>query len=69
MNAREKQQLETVLRGVEFRTCPQKDQQVLERALDRFRRNEHNINPVSLWRLIMKSQIIVKGIDLIQSLE
>ncbi len=57
MNAREKKQLETFLRGSDLKTYPQKDQQVLERALDRFRRNEHNIHPVSLGRLIMKSPI------------
>ena len=57
MKAREKQQLETFLKGSEFKTCPEKDQQVLERALDRFRRNNQNMNPVSLWRLIMKSPI------------
>jgi len=57
MKAREKKQLETFLKGPEFKTCPEKDQQVLERALDRFRRNRQNMNPVSLWRLIMKSPI------------
>ncbi len=57
MKVREKQQLETYLKGSEFRTCPEKDQQVLERALDRFRRNKQNMNPVSLWRFIMKSPI------------
>ncbi|KPL20985.1 MAG: hypothetical protein AMJ75_10850 [Phycisphaerae bacterium SM1_79] len=57
MKAREKQQLETYLKGSEFKTYPEKDQQVLERALDRFRRNEQNANPVSLWRIIMKSPI------------
>ena len=57
MKAREKKQLETFLKGSEFKTSPEKDQQVLERALDRFRRNKQNINPVSLWRFIMKSPI------------
>ena len=55
MNAREKRQLEMALRGSDLKTCPLRDQQILERALNRFRRNEHNINPVSLWRLIMTS--------------
>lgn len=57
MNTREKRQLEIILRGSELKTCPQKDRQVLDRALDRFRRNEHNVNPVSLGRLIMQSPI------------
>ena len=57
MKAREKKQLETFLKGYEFKTSPEKDQQVLERALDRFRRNKQNINPVNLWRYIMKSPI------------
>jgi hypothetical protein len=57
MKAREKKQLETFLKGSEFRTSPEKDQQVLERALDRFRRNKQNMNPVSLRRFIMKSPV------------
>jgi hypothetical protein len=57
MKARERRQLETYLKGSKFETCPEKDQQVLERALDRFRRNKQNMKPVSLWRLIMKSPI------------
>lgn len=57
MKAREREQLERYLKGPEFETSVEKDQQVLERALDRFRRNNQNINPVSLWRLIMKSPI------------
>ncbi|MGB2807736.1 MAG: hypothetical protein WBC22_08345, partial [Sedimentisphaerales bacterium] len=57
MKAREKKQLETFLKGSEFKTSPEKDQQVLERALDRFRRNKQNINPVNLWRYIMKSPV------------
>jgi hypothetical protein len=55
MKGREKKQLEAFLNGSEFKTSPAKDQQVLERALDRFRRNKQNINPVNTWRLIMKS--------------
>jgi len=58
MKAREKKQLETFLKGAEFKTCPEKDQQVLEKALSRFRRNKQNMNPVSLWRFIMKSPIM-----------
>ena len=57
MKARERQQLERCLKGSEFKTSPEKDRQVLERALDRFRKNEQNMSPVSLWRLIMKSPI------------
>jgi hypothetical protein len=57
MKAREKQQLETYLKGSEFKTRPEKDQQVLERVLDRFRRNKQNTKPISIWRLIMKSPI------------
>jgi hypothetical protein len=57
MKARERQQLERYLKGSEFKTSAEKDQQVLERALDRFRKNNQNTNPVSLWRLIMKSPI------------
>jgi hypothetical protein len=57
MKARERQKLEKYLRGSEFKTFPEKDQQVLERALDRFRRNKQNMHSVSLWRLIMKSPI------------
>jgi hypothetical protein len=57
MKARERQQLERYLKGSEFKTSAEKDQQVLERALDRFRRNNQNTNPVRLWRLIMKSPI------------
>ena len=57
MKAREKKQLETFLKGSEFKTCPEKDQQVLEQALSHFRRNKQNINPVNLWRFIMKSPI------------
>jgi hypothetical protein len=57
MKAREKKQIETFLKGSEFKTSPEKDRQVLERALDRFRRNKQNINPVNTWRLIMKSPV------------
>jgi hypothetical protein len=57
MKAREKKQLETFLKGSEFKTSPEKDKQVLERALDRFRRNKQDMNPVSLWRYIMKSPV------------
>jgi hypothetical protein len=57
MKARERRQLETFLKGSEFKTSWEKDQQVLERALDRFRRNKQNMNPVSLWRFIMKSHV------------
>jgi len=57
MKAREKHQLETYLKGSEFKTCPEKDRQVLEKALDRFGRNKQEMNPVSLWRLIMRSPI------------
>jgi hypothetical protein len=57
MKSRETKQLETYLKGLRLTTSAQKDQQVLERALQSFRRNGQNINPVSLWRLIMKSPI------------
>ena len=57
MKAQEKKQLETFLKGSEFKTSPEKDQQVLERALSHFRRNKQNMNPVNLWRFIMKSPI------------
>lgn len=57
MKAREKKQIETFLKGSEFKTSPEKDQQILEKALDRFRRNKLNMNPVSLWRFIMKNSV------------
>ncbi|MHC4740501.1 MAG: hypothetical protein ACYS8Z_01240 [Planctomycetota bacterium] len=57
MKSRENKQLEKFLKGSDLKTSPQKDQQVLERALASYRRNEQNVNPVSLWRLIMKSPI------------
>jgi len=57
MKSREQKQLAEYLKGSDFKTSPQKDRQVLERALQSFRRNEQNINPVSLWRLIMKSPV------------
>jgi hypothetical protein len=57
MKAPERRQLETYLKGSEFETCLEKDQQVLEKVLDRFRRKKQNMKPISLWRLIMKSPI------------
>ena len=57
MKSRDKKQLESYLKGSDLKTSEQKDQQVLERALLSFRRNEQNGNPVSLWRIIMKSPI------------
>jgi hypothetical protein len=57
MKSRENQQFKIYLKGSEFKTSPEKDQQVLEKALERFRRNKQEMNSVSLWRLIMKSSI------------
>jgi len=55
MKAREKQQIETYLKSSKFKTCPKRDRQVLEMALDHFRKNKQNMNPVSLWRQITAS--------------
>ena len=57
MNARDKRHLEIFLKGLNVMTCPDKDQQVLEKALDRFRRNKQNVNSVSLWRIIVNNPI------------
>ena len=57
MKSLEKKQLEQYLKGSDLTTCPQKDQEVLEKALQSYSRNKQNMIPLSIWRIIMKSPI------------
>ena len=57
MRSTEKQQLEQYLRGHEFQTCPERDDQVLEIALRQFRRNKQKVNHLNIWRIAMNSRI------------
>ncbi|MBC8470994.1 MAG: tetratricopeptide repeat protein [Planctomycetes bacterium] len=58
MISRKKQQLEQYLRGPELQTCPERDDQVLETALELFRKNQQNVNNLNVWRIAMNSRII-----------
>ncbi len=62
MISRKKQQLEQYLRGPELQTCPERDDQVLETALELFRKNQQNVNNLNIWRIAMNSPIIKTGV-------
>ncbi len=66
MKSRDRKLLEKILEGSEFRTSPERDRQVLERALGCLGRDKRETNPVSIWRLIMASRVTrVAGVVLL----
>ena len=62
MRSRKKQQIEQYLREPEIHTCPERDDHVLETALELFRKNRLNVNNLSVWRIAMNSRIIKTGV-------
>ena len=62
MRSRKKQQIEQYLRGPEIHTCPERDDHVLETALELFRKNQLNVNNLNLRRIVMNSRIIKTGV-------